>query len=64
MVIYTWIWASIGAVWRNRLEARYLGYLKWAVKLAAMLLLAVTYLIPMIIFGSKPLELIVRFALG
>ncbi|MBM7564812.1 ABC transporter permease [Paenibacillus sacheonensis] len=64
MVLYTWMWAMIGAMGRNIIEARFIGFRKWAMKTAAMLLLAATYLIPMIVLGTSPLDLLVPILAG
>ncbi|SFI48710.1 ABC-2 type transport system permease protein [Paenibacillus sp. UNC496MF] len=54
MLVYTWIWSCVGAVWRNLIEARFAGFRKWLVKTAVTLLLAAAYLVPMIVWGSAP----------
>ncbi|NBD23116.1 ABC transporter permease [Paenibacillus glycinis] len=64
MIVYTWAWACIGAVWRNLLEARFSGFRKWLVKTAVLLLLAITYLIPMIYWGSSPARLLPPILIG
>ncbi|QHW29872.1 hypothetical protein GZH47_02850 [Paenibacillus rhizovicinus] len=64
MILYTWVWACIGAVWRNLIEARFLGLLKWVVKTAVTLLLAAAYLVPMIAIGTSPLQLLAPLLIG
>ncbi|MFC5651879.1 ABC transporter permease [Paenibacillus solisilvae] len=64
MFVYTWIWALIGAIWRNLIDARFHGFRKWAVKLTAMALLAVTYFIPIVLVGLDWIGLLLPMLIG
>jgi ABC-2 type transport system permease protein len=64
MFVYTWIWAWIGVIWRNLIDARYAGLRKWGSKLAAMALLSVTYFIPIVFVGTDWLRLLLPVLMG
>ncbi|BBH21901.1 ABC transporter permease [Paenibacillus baekrokdamisoli] len=64
MIIYTWIWSWISSLWRNLLEARFVGLRKWVGKLAAMALLAVTYFYPITLVGEHWRQLFVPISIG
>lgn len=64
MIAVVWLWAFIGAVWRNLIEARMSGLRRWLAKTGAMLLLVVAYFAFLGEVGTSPAELLVPIAVG